>query len=79
MLDNLSQSRKAHSTRPLARAHYLYEQVLNHLPTHLQEALLDDETKACQFSGLIEGLSDAAISQAEILNRMGNNVKLLSL
>lgn len=60
-------------------AHYLYDQVLNHLPTHLQEALLDDETKACQFSGLIRGLSDAAISQAEILNRMGQQRQAFEL
>ena len=60
-------------------AHYLYDQVLNHLPTHLQEALLDDETKACQFSGLIKGLSDAAISQAEILNRMGQQRQAFEL
>ena len=60
-------------------AHYLYDLVLSHLPSHIQDALLDDETKACQFSCLIRGLGDAAISQAEILNRMGQQRQAFEL
>lgn len=60
-------------------AHYLYEQVLSHLPTHLQSALHDCNTKPCQFSCLVTGLRDAAISQSEILNKMGQHKKAFDL
>ncbi len=52
-------------------AHYLYEQVLNHMPGHIESALHCDETKPCQFVCLLTGLRDIAVSQSEILNRMG--------
>lgn len=52
-------------------AHYLYEQVLGHLPSHIQSAIHNEGTKPCQFSCLLTGLRDAAISQSEILNKMG--------
>ncbi|MGD8110096.1 hypothetical protein [Vibrio sp. NTOU-M3] len=52
-------------------ANYLFEQVLNHMPGHIQTALHSEETKPCQFVCLLTGLRDAAISQSEILNRMG--------
>lgn len=60
-------------------AHYLYEQVLDHLPSYLQNALHDNTTKPCQFSCLITSLRDAAISQSEILNKMGQQKQAFKL
>lgn len=60
-------------------AHYLYDQVLNHLPTHLQHAVTDENTKPCQFSCLVTGLRDAAVSQSEILNKMGQHQQAFDL
>ncbi|WCP70003.1 hypothetical protein LYZ37_18535 [Vibrio tubiashii] len=60
-------------------AHYLYELVLSHLPSHLQDALIDNETKPCQFSCLVTGLRDAAVSQSEILNKMGQHQQAFDL
>ncbi|MEF1289454.1 hypothetical protein [Vibrio sp. M260118] len=60
-------------------AHYLYDLVLTHLPNHLQDALTDTETKPCQFSCLVTGLRDAAVSQSEILNKMGQQQKAFDL
>ncbi|AIS57297.1 hypothetical protein ABF162_18100 [Vibrio coralliilyticus] len=60
-------------------AHYLYDQVLHHLPTHIQSALSDDQTKPCQFSCLLTGLRDAAVSQSEILNKMGQHQNAFDL
>lgn len=60
-------------------AHYLYEQVLSHLPSHLQSALQDGNTKPCQFSCLVTGLRDAAVSQSEILNKMGHYQQAFNL
>ncbi|MFB9136679.1 hypothetical protein M1D72_01670 [Vibrio sp. AK197] len=53
-------------------AHYLFDQVLNHLPQHVQNTLSDNNTKPCQFSCLLSGLRDATVYQSEILNKMGN-------
>ena len=52
-------------------AHHLYDQVLTHLPNHIHSALNDDQTQPCQFSCLLRSLRDSAISQSEILNKMG--------
>ncbi|MGY3571281.1 hypothetical protein [Vibrio paucivorans] len=52
-------------------AHRLFEEVLQHMPTHIQQAMEDEETKPCQFVCLVSGLRDAAVSQSEILNKMG--------
>ncbi|MGF1908380.1 hypothetical protein L4C38_02945 [Vibrio kasasachensis] len=52
-------------------AQYLYDQVLSHLPTHIHEAVASLQTKPCQFVCLIIGYRDAAVSQSQILNRMG--------
>lgn len=60
-------------------AHYLYDQVLSHLPSHLEKALLDSDTKPCQFSCLVTGLRDAAVSQSEILNKMGQQQQAFDL
>lgn len=60
-------------------AHYLYDQVLNHLPTHIQSAMDSEETKPCQFSCLLTGLRDAAVSQSEILNKMGQHQRAFDL
>lgn len=60
-------------------AHYLYDQVLNHLPGHLQSALSSTDTKPCQFSCLVTGLRDAAVSQSEILNKMGQQQEAFNL
>ncbi len=53
------------------QAHYLFEDVLHHLPHHIQHATHDENTKPCQMSCLIAGLRDAAVYQSEILNNMG--------
>lgn len=53
------------------QAHYLFEDVLHHLPQHIQSATQDTNTKPCQMGCLIAGLRDAAVSQSEILNNMG--------
>lgn len=60
-------------------AHYLYEIVLTHLPSHLQNALGSEDTKPCQFRCLITGLRDAAVSQSEILNKMGQHQQAFDL
>lgn len=52
-------------------AYYLFDDVLRHLPTHLQRAVQDDQTQPCQLVCLIAGLKETAISQADILNSMG--------
>lgn len=54
-------------------AHRLYEEVLNHLPCHIQKAFENNQTKPCQFVCLISGLRDASIAQSEILNRLGRH------
>lgn len=60
-------------------AHYLYDQVLSHLPGHIQSAICCDDTKPCQFSCLLTGLRDAAVSQSEILNKMGQHQQAFDL
>ncbi|UUM32856.1 hypothetical protein [Vibrio japonicus] len=60
-------------------AYYLYDQVLCHLPSHIQSAIESDDTKPCQFSCLLTGLRDAAVSQSEILNKMGQHHKAFDL
>lgn len=60
-------------------AYRLYEAVLAHLPSHLQQALLDSNTKPCQFKCLVTGLRDAAVSQSEILNKMGQHQQAFDL
>lgn len=60
-------------------AHYLYDQVLCHLPTHIQSALDCKDTKPCQFSCLLTGLRDAAVSQSEILNKLGQHDRAFEL
>ncbi|WP_440889501.1 hypothetical protein [Vibrio sp. WZ-1] len=52
-------------------AHRLYDDVLSHLPTHIHSSLENEQTKPCQFVCLITGLRDAAVTQSEILNKMG--------
>ena len=52
-------------------AHRLYEDVLNHLPSHIHSALENEQTKPCQFVCLISGLRDASVAQSEILNKLG--------
>lgn len=52
-------------------AQYLYDQVLSHMPTHIQNAAECSQTKPCQFVCLITGYRDATVSQSQILNRMG--------
>lgn len=52
-------------------AHYLYEDVLHHLPTHIQTAVNDHHVKPCQFACLLSGLKDAAVSQSQIYNQLG--------
>ncbi|MDA0149575.1 tetratricopeptide repeat protein [Vibrio sp. LaRot3] len=54
-------------------AHYLFEQVLSHMPEHVHAALNNKETKPCQFSCLVTGIRDASVSQSQILNRMGQH------
>ncbi|WP_260260334.1 hypothetical protein [Vibrio intestinalis] len=54
-------------------AHYLFEQVLSHMPEHVHQALNNKETKPCQFSCLVTGIRDASVSQSQILNRMGQH------
>lgn len=56
-------------------AHRLYEDVLNHLPNHIQSALDNEQTKPCQFVCLISGLRDASVAQSEILNKLGLHQK----
>lgn len=53
------------------QAHYLFEDVLHHLPSHIHTSAQDPQTKPCQLVCLITGLHDAAIHQSEILNNMG--------
>lgn len=60
-------------------AHYLYDLVLSHLPNHLQHAVTDQATKPCQLRCLITGLRGAAISQSEILNKMGQHQQTFDL
>ncbi|MBA5763803.1 hypothetical protein H2O73_15670 [Vibrio sp. 404] len=52
-------------------AQYLYDQVLPQLPIHIQAAIADENTKPCQFVCMITTYRDAAVSQSQILNRMG--------
>ncbi|RJX75397.1 hypothetical protein DZ860_01570 [Vibrio sinensis] len=52
-------------------AHYLFEQVLDSMPEHVQRALDKPQTKPYEFSCLITGLRDAAITQSKLLNQMG--------
>ncbi|WP_394145163.1 hypothetical protein [Vibrio atypicus] len=60
-------------------AHHLYDEVLNHLPHHIHAAIECNDTKPCQFSCLLTGLRDAAVSQSEILNRMGQQQRAFEL
>lgn len=53
------------------QAHYLFDDVLQNLPSHIQTTANDPDAKPCQLVCLISGLHDAAIQQAEILNNMG--------
>ena len=52
-------------------AQRLYQDVLTHLPHHVQEASFNDDIKPCQFACLLAGLRDATVAQSEILNRLG--------
>lgn len=60
-------------------AQHMFEQVLQHMPHHIQTALEDEDTRPCQFSCLLSGLRDATVSQSEILNRMGEHEKAFEL
>lgn len=60
-------------------AYYLYDQVLAYLPSHVQQAMEDDNTKPCQFRCLTTALRDAAITQSEILNKMGQHQRAFEL
>ncbi|BCL73484.1 conserved hypothetical protein [Vibrio nigripulchritudo MADA3029] len=60
-------------------ARYLFEDVLDHLPSHISEAVESDDIKPCQMSCLLAGFKDAAISQSEILNRMGQQQEAFDL
>jgi hypothetical protein len=60
-------------------AHYLYGQVLSHLPLHLQNALEDSSTQPCQFNCLVTGLRDAAVTQSELLNKLGQYQQAFNL
>lgn len=71
MLDALFESGAIDGARPLPEAHRLYEDVLNHLPSHIHKALENDLTKPCQFVCLVSGLRDASVAQSEILNKLG--------
>lgn len=53
------------------QAHYLFDDVLQNLPNHIQTTAKDPNAKPCQLVCLVSGLHDAAIQQAEILNNMG--------
>ncbi|MEZ9056644.1 hypothetical protein [Vibrio pelagius] len=52
-------------------AQRLYGDVLSSLPHHIQNAAFQNDIKPCQFACLLTGLRDASISQAEILNKLG--------
>ncbi|EJK2115806.1 hypothetical protein BOO35_13790 [Vibrio navarrensis] len=52
-------------------AHHLFNDVLSHLPMHIQSATEACSLKPCQFACLLRGLRDASIAQSEIYNRMG--------
>ncbi len=52
-------------------AHRLFDDVMAHLPTHIQTALDDEHIKPCQFNCLLTGLRDCCIAQAEIFNKLG--------
>ncbi|OLQ86384.1 hypothetical protein BIY22_12110 [Vibrio panuliri] len=52
-------------------AQYLYDLVLSNMPTHIQESANNSATKPCQFVCLVSGYRDAAVSQSQILNKMG--------
>lgn len=54
-----------------SEAYYLFDDVLRYLPAHLHQAVQDDQTQPCQLVCLIAGLKETAISQADILNNMG--------
>ena len=62
-----------------SEAQRLYEQVLIHLPSHIYNALNNDTLKPCQFGCLIRGFTDAATSQSEILNKLGQYQKVFDL
>lgn len=53
------------------QAHYLFDDVLQNLPRHIQTTAHDPDAKPCQLVCLISGLHDAAVQQADILNNMG--------
>ncbi|ASG05942.1 hypothetical protein EA004_10290 [Vibrio anguillarum] len=55
------------------QAHCLFEDVLHHMPSHIQSALNCEHTKPCQLVCLISGLCDAAVSQSEIFNHLGQH------
>jgi len=54
-----------------SEAQFLYDQVLVHMPSHIHDAVFNDDTKPCQFVCLITVYRDAAVSQSQILNRVG--------
>lgn len=60
-------------------AQQVFDQVLQHLPKHIQSALYDEDTRPCQFSCLLSGFRDATVSQSEILNRMGEYERAFDL
>ncbi|MGL6314982.1 hypothetical protein [Vibrio sp. WXL103] len=49
----------------------LFQRVLDHLPTHIYQALESKNTRPCQFVCLIAGQRDAAMYQSTILNSLG--------
>ncbi|GLQ76339.1 hypothetical protein [Vibrio penaeicida] len=60
-------------------AQYLYNDVLEHLPIYVTQAAESEDIKPCQMSCLLAGLKDAAISQSEILNKMGQQREAFDL
>lgn len=54
-------------------AHCLFKQVLLSLPNHILAALEDKRTRPCQFVCLLGGITDSAISQSQILHKLGHH------
>jgi len=60
-------------------AHYLYSDVLSHLPVHIQNAVNCERTRPCQLRCMLDGFRNACINQSEILNNLGRKEEAFTL
>ncbi|WP_295891462.1 hypothetical protein [uncultured Vibrio sp.] len=54
-------------------AYHLFENVLHYIPSHINASIDKENIEPCQFVALVSTLRDTAISQSQVLIKMGRS------